>query len=1788
MKRVRHYMAIVLAVAMMTSSLSTVAFADEPVTHETQVMQFGEVDEEDGYGGYLAVGDSQTRGMGANADSRDYDYDKKIVENSYPAVIAQTVGCDDGELKTAFGDTPTNYWPAAFHGMTVADFNDLLGIKDSYKDSKGNIIPDYHETGYDSGFYEQSLKIYGCASSYQRDPANPVEVPGKGGDIWEGIKNASLITLNLGDGDVFLRALTLSGIEEAGKGISGITDIIGNSSARNRVVNAVKKVRDLMDEGYDIWKQLYPQTIEAIRAVNPKATIVLVGFFNPIRGTSLTGNTTYDNLANDMVGFDFSDVADKTFAKMNNDCRKWAKKYNGIFVDISGTVTPMTNNKNGMMSVLTGGKEDLVVGTHPTPDGHAYMTERILSALPRECVGAHEWAEAYEADETGHWHKCNYCDVKGDFDVHSFNPETGLCTVCNYKCTHNGETKGACEICGMEDVSKDTFDTYEITSAELAAGKLHMFFGDTDAGEFEFTRSGNSWRIRSVEENQYLAVTSGVFSYSDSAYGWTYSNNRFETSVTTTTSSSGSGILGILGSLFGLGNRQTTTRYYLVYVDGGFEISTSTTNARVSFATKEKIHQHVWVLATDSEYHWQECQGCGVMSEAGKKKHDFANGECTDCGYVCKHTDVYTADRNQHWIECENCDLGIIREKENHSWINGECEVCGYDCDHRGATFGTCSNCGAELEGVDPLNDDTTIPVQYGEVDAAGRGGYVAFGDSNMRGMGADDGTTTITKTEAYMWNDYSYDANIRAVGGVRSVTGAAPTIVAKEIGCDEGEPQKYFADPDISTPSDFWPIVAQALTAGAANDLLGIEDGCYDNDLYHYRKFTDPEYIYPKDSIPARPYDGNYGHPGFERLDYNLIPLFGGDYSLDSTGEKTTISPKGQSADAWKSIEKAKLITLNFGESEVFFRAATIANLANLDLSAGKETLMAQLAAGVTELLNRMEEGYEQWKDTYPELIESIIERNPDAQKVIVGVYNPLGGTTFVNAKLLLTALGGVIADEVVPDELLALYRNQLSNPELTKDDILDSWIENPKDIPDEGLKAGIEEANDMAGMIKSLNLEGQIAAKFAQMNEDCMDMADKYDCIYVDISDTETPYTRDLRNNGEPTPMLQVLMWDMGAADNPSGFGDNMDRYSHPTPDGHEYMAKQILRALPRICKEHATIEEWTYNGDGTHSGKCPKCGATVSEACYYENHVCTKCGAGEPGVSYVTVSFVTGEGASEAPESQTVIAGEGKAIKPASPSQTGYLFGFWSTDSDAVYGAQDTEAAYDFDKVVDEDIILYACWIKCTDHEYDEDGICTKCGAADPDSVVCEYYKEVSLTNEELHLTLGGRDAGEYEFARVGTSGNNWSIMDKDGNYLGFANNRFTLQSSPFSWNYSNGRFSTSVTTTTTTSSRSSGGIFGFIGSIFGGGNNNRRTTTTTTTYYLTYSGTGFQVSTNTSGSNAVFGAWTQDKSHSFGAWKSNNDGTHSRVCEKCKKEEKQECKFDEHDYKCETCGYENPDFEPECIGKATVSQVSAGEMTFILGGNDMGEYIFARSGNNWTIREAGAGGQYVGFSNNSVRMQNNAFGWTFNNGSFRTSVTTTTTTGGGNSGGIFGWIGSIFGGGNNNRRTTTTTTTYYLVCRNGDFAVSTDSSRSQCQFVKETVYDFHEFEEGVCIHCGEHEETPNLFLNALQAEPEIAAEEEKIEEIKEEIVEIPQEEAEITEEVKEEGAELPQEEPEIAEEVVEEIKEEITEDIPEEQPAEEVIEELPKEEEGPVEEKPEEIPVEEEFPKEVSEE
>lgn len=64
--------------------------------------------------------------------------------------------------------------------------------------------------------------------------------------------------------------------------------------------------------------------------------------------------------------------------------------------------------------------------------------------------------------------------------------------------------------------------------------------------------------------------------------------------------------------------------------------------------------------------------------------HEWENGKCRVCGYICKHTEAeeWTQTAKTHKKKCNNCGVVTVAE-EAHEWKDGVCSECEYVCQHK-------------------------------------------------------------------------------------------------------------------------------------------------------------------------------------------------------------------------------------------------------------------------------------------------------------------------------------------------------------------------------------------------------------------------------------------------------------------------------------------------------------------------------------------------------------------------------------------------------------------------------------------------------------------------------------------------------------------------------------------------------------------------------------------------------------------------------------------------------------------------------------------------------------------------------------------------------------------------------------------------------------------------------------------------------------------------------------------------------------------------------------------------
>ena len=335
-----------------------------PATAATKdtVRQYGKE------GGYLAIGDSISRGCGAEGfyigDNGEYlpdgegqygNYALRNVQGCVPYQIAQAVGCN---APMDMEDQNATYWPFTYPGMTTAVTLDLLGVEDNFKDEKLNYA-----------YYKDMLHYFGYEGSFDGVREGDVfdaETDGKCGNIIELIRRADLITVQLGMCDIFYRAYRI--ISNGGMLADGMSfDLSSPEAIKNLVETAVKELYN----GFKYWKDHYHLLIEKILELNPDATVVLVGAFNLVNQLTIT---------DDLIAPLGSAITAIT-ASMNAHYRTLANKYNVLFADICNTETQATEND---WSLLGDFKDNTFTGTHPTQTGYNYIVRQILAQLPEK------------------------------------------------------------------------------------------------------------------------------------------------------------------------------------------------------------------------------------------------------------------------------------------------------------------------------------------------------------------------------------------------------------------------------------------------------------------------------------------------------------------------------------------------------------------------------------------------------------------------------------------------------------------------------------------------------------------------------------------------------------------------------------------------------------------------------------------------------------------------------------------------------------------------------------------------------------------------------------------------------------------------------------------------------------------------------------------------------------------------------------------------------------------------------------------------------------------------------------------------------------------------------------------------------------------------------------------------------------------------------------------------------------------------------------------------------------
>ncbi len=312
--------------------------------------------------GYLAVGDSFTRGYGAGENWQDQlylndsygNYNCRNVDGSYPNLVSEAFGLNAPD---DIRDTSGKLWPLAHDAVSVAYVLDLLGIDDGFRDEEF--------TYTDSSM----LKRYATDLQYFGDPASLTldgkAAYGKTGEIMsvrDMFKNASLITIGLGQTDVIYKAQ-----------IFGLNTL--DLSDTKSIPSGIGNILNLLNRYFDYWKDAYPLLLDYIKENNPDARVVLVGTINPIKKATMT----------DDIAIPIGSLLNGIMDSMNSYVRQCAMKYGYMYVDISDVDTPSSVTQMSIGQILSiSDPIEYALIAHPTPHGYSQIAERVIDAVEND------------------------------------------------------------------------------------------------------------------------------------------------------------------------------------------------------------------------------------------------------------------------------------------------------------------------------------------------------------------------------------------------------------------------------------------------------------------------------------------------------------------------------------------------------------------------------------------------------------------------------------------------------------------------------------------------------------------------------------------------------------------------------------------------------------------------------------------------------------------------------------------------------------------------------------------------------------------------------------------------------------------------------------------------------------------------------------------------------------------------------------------------------------------------------------------------------------------------------------------------------------------------------------------------------------------------------------------------------------------------------------------------------------------------------------------------------------
>lgn len=299
------------------------------------------------YHSYVSLGDSIPAGRGVFPQQTMRGFTR--IEGIYPTLVADALGAD--------------FTPLAYCGFRTNEIRWM--IDDDYE-------------GDDDLFQGSQVILQEPLRSQMR----PV--------FKEAIKNADIITLNIGSNDLFSYPFrrAVAGLNLAGFAVSSEMEdnvitrsMNGDPSAANELFSAadaagllgtvVTNLAAGVRDAYSMFLENYSYIVDYIYENNPDVTLVAVGLLNNAYNLKLT----------DQSVIELGHIFDGIFQAINTYIQ-YGVPHKGtyIYADVMGTECPQ-------FEPLLGGDLNKFISTtivrvHPSMEGHAYMAKKILQVIP--------------------------------------------------------------------------------------------------------------------------------------------------------------------------------------------------------------------------------------------------------------------------------------------------------------------------------------------------------------------------------------------------------------------------------------------------------------------------------------------------------------------------------------------------------------------------------------------------------------------------------------------------------------------------------------------------------------------------------------------------------------------------------------------------------------------------------------------------------------------------------------------------------------------------------------------------------------------------------------------------------------------------------------------------------------------------------------------------------------------------------------------------------------------------------------------------------------------------------------------------------------------------------------------------------------------------------------------------------------------------------------------------------------------------------------------------------------